>query len=97
MGFGSTAKKIQAMADRAEDLYAQILEVREQINDLRETLERTDQRVDHVASQTEKQWAVLRALAEERGIDVDAVLTEAAIEDVDPPDESSNEADPDAE
>lgn len=83
MGLGSTAKKVQVLADRAEQVYTQIMELREQIAELRETVDKTGQRVDELHVRSEKQWAVIQAMAEEQGVDVEQVLTEAAIEEVD--------------
>ncbi len=85
MGLGSTAQKLQAMAERAEQLYAQVMELRDQIADLRETVEDTGRDVDELMLRSEKQWALLQAIADEQGIDVDSVLTEAAIEEIEPP------------
>lgn len=82
MGLGSTAKKIQTLAERAEQLYSQMMELRDQIRELRERVERTDERIEHLDVRNAKQWALLKAIAEEQGIDVDEVLTAAAIEEV---------------
>lgn len=82
MGLGGTTKKIQLLAERAEQLYQQVGEVLEQMKALRETVEHTGERVDDLARENEKQNALIYALAEERGIDIETVLTEAAIEDV---------------
>ena len=82
MGLGSTTKKIQLLAERAEQLYAQIGELREQINELRTTVEATGRTVDDLERRSEKQWALLVAIAEAQDVDVEQVLTEAAIEDL---------------
>ena len=81
MGLGSTTKKIQLLAERAEQLYAQLNEVREQIAELRQTVDRTGRQVDAIEREQETQRVLLEAIADEQGIDVDSVLTEAAIED----------------
>lgn len=84
MGLGSTTKKIQLLAERAEQMVAQVGELRDQITELRETVEDTGDRVEGLDRRSEQQWEILQAVAAEQGIDVEAVLTEAAIEEVDP-------------
>lgn len=81
MGFGSTAKKIQKLADIADELYTKVTELKTQLQSLQSTVERTNERVDDVDRELARQRVLLETLAEERGIDTDAVLTEAAIED----------------
>lgn len=81
MGLGSTAKKIQAVAERAEQLYEQIIELRQRIVKLEESVDATTDQVDQLEVATEKQTVLLRALAEEQGIDVDQVLADSAIEE----------------
>ena len=83
MGLGSTAKKVQIVAERAEQVYVQLNEVREQMNGLRETVEHTGERVEYLARENAAQRALLEAIAEEQGIDVDAVLAKATTEGVD--------------
>lgn len=89
MGLGSTAKKVQTLAERAEQLYTQMMELRDQISELRETVEETGGRVERLDLRSEKQWAIVQAMAEAQGIEVDAVLTDAAIEEVDAPAEGT--------
>ena len=93
MGLGSTTKKIQILAERAEQMYAQVGELRDQITELRETVEATGQRVERLDRRSEHQWEILQAIAMEQGIDVDQVLTEAAIEDIDQGTEDASSAD----
>ncbi|NHN47345.1 hypothetical protein G9464_07015 [Halostella sp. JP-L12] len=83
MGLGSTAKKIQTVADRAEQLYKQLVDVRERVMKLEETAAETGDRVETIETEQEKQRAVLDAMAEQQGIDVEQVLADAAIEDLD--------------
>lgn len=90
MGLGSTTKKIQNLADRAEQLYAQIDEVREQLTELRNKLDTTHETVSTLEVKHEQNRALLKALAEEQGIDAEEVLTEAAIEE--PENESGTES-----
>lgn len=83
MGLGSTAKKIQTVADRAEQLYKQLVDVRKRVMELEETADETGDRVATIETEQEKQRAVLDAIAEQQGIDVEQVLADAAIEDLD--------------
>ncbi|MBX0347933.1 MULTISPECIES: DUF5798 family protein [Haloarcula] len=76
MGFGSTAKKIQKVADVADKLYTKVNELKTQVQELRETVEDTNGRVDDVERQVAEQRALLEAIADEQGVDVDAVLTD---------------------
>ena len=74
MGLGGTAKKIQQMVDMAEKLYERLNEVREQLTALRATVEETGSRVEVLERENARQRALLTALAEEEGVDVEAVL-----------------------
>ncbi|WP_049970895.1 DUF5798 family protein [Haladaptatus cibarius] len=74
MGFGSTAKKIQKVADTAEKLYAKLNELREQVLAIRDSLEDTDERVQKLEVENAEQKALIEALAREQGIDVESVL-----------------------
>ncbi len=60
MGLGSTAKKIQKVADIAEDLYKKVNELKTQLEDLRSTVDETNTRVDGM----ERELAEQRALIE---------------------------------
>lgn len=81
MGLGSTTKKIQTIADKAEQVYAQVDEVRKQLEDLRGKVDTTHETVETLEVRHEQNRALLEALAEEQGIDVEAVLTEVSIDD----------------
>lgn len=81
MGLGSTAKKIQKVADTAEKLYAKLNELREQVLAIRDSLEATDGRVQQLEIENAEQKALIEALAREQGIDVESVL-----DDVETPD-----------
>lgn len=98
MGLGSTTKKIQMMADKAEQLYTQLNEVKKQLEDLRVKVDTTHETVSELEVRHEQNRAILEALAEEQGIDVEQVITEASIEDAesragadDGPDAASDE------
>ncbi|QLG62076.1 DUF5798 family protein [Halorarum salinum] len=77
MGLGSTAKKIQTVADTAEKLYARVNEMREQVDRLRDTVSTTEERVERVEAELAEQRALVAALAEEQGVDVESVLADA--------------------
>lgn len=88
MGLGSTAKKLQTVADTAEKLYAKLNELRDQVHDMRDTLETTNQRVERLEADNAHQRALIEALAREQGIDVDDVLA-----DVESPESNADESD----
>jgi len=81
MGFGSTAKTLQKVVDIADELYTKLSEVKTQLQALRGSVEETNERVDDIDRRLAEQQALLEAIADEQGIDVDAILTEAVIED----------------
>lgn len=81
MGLGSTAKKLQKVADIADELYTKLNEQREQLQELRSTVEETSDRVEAIDREQTEQRALLESLAEEQGLDTDAILTEAVIDD----------------
>lgn len=80
MGLGSTAKKIQKVADTAEELYSRINDVRDQVQEMQQTTIETKDRVGALESEVAEQRALLEALAKEQGIDLDSVTAEAHIE-----------------
>jgi DNA anti-recombination protein RmuC len=79
MGLGGTAKKLQKVADMGEELYKRINDLRAQVAEMRETVTATHERVDRLESEVAEQRAILGALAEAEGIDLDAVVAEAHI------------------
>lgn len=85
MGFGSTAKKLQKVASLAEESYKRMNELREQLQHLRNEVENTSQQVDQMEYDLAEQRALLEALAEKEGLDVDSIIADANIEDVDAP------------
>ncbi|MFC6757564.1 MULTISPECIES: DUF5798 family protein [Haloarcula] len=89
MGLGSTTKKLQKVADMADDLYTKLNEQREQLQELRSTVEETSDRVEDIDREQTEQRALLEAIAEEQGLDTDAILTEAVIEDAEVTDDSA--------
>lgn len=77
MGLGSTAKKIQRVADVAEKLYTRVNELREEVNSIRETVAETEVRVNTLETEAAAQRALLEALAEREGLDVEQILADA--------------------
>jgi len=81
MGLGSTAKKLQTLGDTAEKMYNRVGELKEQLQDLRETVETTGDQVDHLEHRVERQEALLEAIATEHDVDVESALAEAGVDD----------------
>lgn len=97
MGLGSTTKKIQIIADKAEQVYAQVDELREQLAEVRTKVDNTHGTISELKVKHEQNRALLEALAEQQGVDVEQVLTEAAIDDVDDPTAAGTRTEPGAE
>ena len=79
MGLGGTARKLQKVTDMAEDVYTRLNDLREQIVEMRETTQDTSDRVDRLERETAEVRALVEALAEAEGIDVERVTAEAHI------------------
>lgn len=77
MGLGGTAKKLQKVMDSAEKLYAKMNEIIGELKDLQREVEDTSQQVDHLERDLAEQRALIDALAEKEGIDINAVLDDA--------------------
>ncbi|WP_254838093.1 DUF5798 family protein [Natronomonas marina] len=92
MPLGGATKKIQKILDTAEELYNRIVELREQVMEVRETVQDTNARVATLENKLDQQGAILEALAEHEGIDVDELVTEVAIEEAEPEDGEGNAA-----
>jgi archaellum component FlaC len=80
MGFGRTAKKLQRLGDRAEQMYSRLSELTEEINALRSSVRDTNDRVGRLEEDLANQQALLEAIAQTHDIDVEAV-TDAREED----------------
>jgi len=80
----------------AEDVYARLNDLREQIVEMRETTKETSDRVDRLERETAEVRALVEALAEQEGVDVERVTAEAHIAeaegDGDDPGASSDDA-----
>lgn len=81
MGLGSTAKKIQKVAEIADELYTKVNELKTQLQELRQTVEETEDRVDEVDRKLVEQRALIEALAEAQGLDPDSILADADVEE----------------
>lgn len=92
MGLGDTAKRLKLIAEKAEKVYEQIIALRNQVLEVKETLDETNDRVSAVEGRLERQEAILAAVAEEHDVDVDALV--ASIEDT--ADDGDDEGDSDA-
>ncbi|MGM0448174.1 MAG: DUF5798 family protein [Methanobacteriota archaeon] len=93
MGFGDTAKKIQTLADRAERTYKKISELRDEVDETQETVIDTSERVKTLENEMAEQRAVLDAVAEEVGVDLARVSTEAHITDAEESAAAADDAD----
>jgi len=93
MPFGDTAKKVQRVANMAEDLYEKMNQLRGQIQSLREEVETTSEQVDEIERDLAEQRALLEAIAENEGVDVETVIADAHIDAVESGDAVAEEAD----
>ncbi|MFC6942366.1 DUF5798 family protein [Salinirubellus sp. GCM10025818] len=94
MGFGSATKKISMVADMADEVYKRLNDLREQVHEMRQTVQSTDQRVERLERTVEGQTAVIEALAEQQGIDVEQVYAEAAIREAETTPEADDQGSP---
>ncbi|MFB6353698.1 MAG: DUF5798 family protein [Halobacteriales archaeon] len=75
---GNAGKKLATIVDLAEELYDRTVELREEVAELRETTRETRDRVAAVEDELAGQRAIVEAIAEAEGIDVDAIEAERA-------------------
>jgi septal ring factor EnvC (AmiA/AmiB activator) len=76
MGLGGTAKKLQKVMDAAEQLYSKMNEVITELKEVQSEVENTSEQVDRIERDLAEQRALLEAVAEQQGIDVEAVIDE---------------------
>ncbi|MFA1610996.1 DUF5798 family protein [Halobellus rubicundus] len=95
MGLGGTAKKLQKVTDMAEEVYTRLNDLRDQVVEMRETTQETKARVDRLEAESAEMRALLEALAEEEGIDVESVTAEAHISEAERSDDGDGQADGD--
>jgi predicted nuclease with TOPRIM domain len=93
MGLGGTAKKLQKVMDAAEQLYSKMNEVIERLKTLEGEVEHTSAQVDHLERDIAEQRALLEALAEQEGLDVESVIADADL----PPEPDAADADGDSD
>ena len=92
MPLGGVTDKVQKILDTAEELYQRVMELREQMMEVSETVQETDRKVAALENKVDHQSAILEALAEREGVDVDELVTEVAIEEAEP-DEAADGSD----
>ncbi|SFG14859.1 hypothetical protein SAMN04488063_1575 [Halopelagius inordinatus] len=92
MGLGGTAKKLQKVAEMAEDVYARLNDLRDQIREMRETVGETQDRVETLEAESAEQRAILEAMAEKQGIDVESVTATAHIREAETDDAAEADA-----
>lgn len=85
---GSPGEKIARVVDLAEDLYERMTELREQVNELRDTTQETHARVSALEEELADQRGLLEAIAEAQGVDIEAVESG----DIDPEDGEREES-----
>jgi len=90
MGLVTTAKKLQTVTEMAEKLYTKVDELRTQVSEVKTHVEATSQRVERVERELDEQRAVLDAIAQEQGVDVDEQVAEATIREAEPDHEVAN-------
>lgn len=93
MGLGSTAKTIQRVADMGEKVYSRLNDVRDQLTELRSTVQTTDERVAQLEFELVEQRAILDAVAEQQGVDVESVIAESHIDEAEGVDQAPATAD----
>lgn len=81
---GNAGQKISRMVELAETLYDRVVELREEVQALRETTRETRDRVAALEAQATEQRALLEALAEAEGLDVEAIVAEDEPEPTEP-------------
>ncbi|MDZ7700578.1 MAG: DUF5798 family protein [Halobacteriales archaeon] len=78
---GNAGQKISRMVDLAETLYEKVVELREEVQALRETTRETRDRVADLETEVAGQRALLEALAEAEGLDVESIRAAAEAEE----------------
>jgi hypothetical protein len=76
MPFGDTAKKVQRVTELAEKLYKRVNRIVEQVQALRERAEQTSEQIEAIDRELAEQRALVEAVAEAEGLDVEAIIEE---------------------
>ncbi|ESS08893.1 MAG: hypothetical protein A07HN63_01101 [uncultured archaeon A07HN63] len=79
MGFGDTAKKIQTLADTAEQMYGRLKALRTEVDATKQTVDETSERVQSLESELAEQRALLEAIGDELDVDTETVIDNADI------------------
>lgn len=79
MGLGGTARKIQALAEKAEETYDRLNELMREVKSTQATVDGTARRVERLEVELTEQRALLEAVARELDVDLEAVSAEAHI------------------
>jgi uncharacterized coiled-coil DUF342 family protein len=74
---GKAGQKISRIVELAEELYERVVELREQVGELRETTRETRDQVAELEAELATQRALLEALAEAQGLDVESIRSAA--------------------
>ncbi|SDJ35113.1 hypothetical protein SAMN05216226_102256 [Halovenus aranensis] len=77
MDISGTAKKVQRATKVAEESYKKMQVMMEQLQQLQNDMETTSQQVDDMEYEMAQQRALLEAIADEQGLDVEDVLDTA--------------------
>lgn len=94
---GSATKKIQKLSTLAEKLYEKVNELQNRVEETTQTVNETSDRVAKLDAELAEQRALLEAVADEQGIDVEQFRDESTPSGVDedgggPPDDSEDHA-----
>ena len=80
MGLGSTAKKIQTVADTAEKMYRRLNALRKEVESTKRTVEDTGGRVQSLEAEVAEQRVILEAIGEELDVDIEAAVDSAELD-----------------
>jgi predicted RNase H-like nuclease (RuvC/YqgF family) len=81
MGLGSTAAKLKQLVSMVEQVFEQMKELRDRVQELDETIDDMDQRLDRIDARGKREEALLSAIAEKEGIDVESLVEEPSPRD----------------
>ena len=80
MGLGSTAKKIQTVADTAEKMYRRLNALRKEVESTKRTVEDTGDRVQSLEAEIAEQRVILTAIGDELDVDIEAAVDNADLD-----------------
>ena len=80
MGLGSTAKKIQTVADTAEKMYRRLNALRKEGESTKRTVEDTGGRVQSLEAEIAEQRVMLEAIGDELDVDIEAAIDDADLD-----------------